>query len=72
MRKESGAILTKQDRVLVFPNRFQNYVDAFELEDKTKPRNRKILCFFLVDPYNTKIKTSKTVTPQQEEWVNDK
>ncbi|RKP32554.1 hypothetical protein METBISCDRAFT_29463 [Metschnikowia bicuspidata] len=63
----SDPMYEQNDEVLVFPNRFQNYVDAFELEDKTKPRNRKILCFFLVDPYNTKIKTSKTVTPQQED-----
>lgn len=71
MRKLSGSVSCKEDRVVIFPNIYQHHVDAFELADKTKPGHRKILCFFVVDPFNKLVKTSATVPPQQEEWVKD-
>lgn len=71
MRKLAGSVVTKQDRLLIFPNSLQHHVDAFELKDKTKPGHRKILCFFIVDPHNDVIKTSETIPPQQTDWAND-
>lgn len=71
MVRSRGSEVTKQDRVLIFPNVFQHHVDAFELADKSKPGHRKILCFFVVDPYNKLVKSSETILPQQEDWAND-
>lgn len=71
MRKLAGSVVTKQDRVLIFPNSFQHHVDAFELSDKTKPGHRKILCFFIVDPHNNLVKSSDTIPPQQMDWATD-
>lgn len=71
MRKSTGSVTAQEDRVVIFPNIYQHHVDAFELADKTKPGHRKILCFFVVDPYNTNVKGSDTIPPQQEDWASD-
>lgn len=71
MRKLAGSVVTKQDRILIFPNTFQHHVDAFELSDKSRPGHRKILCFFIVDPHNDVIKSSETIPPQQLDWAED-
>lgn len=66
-----GSVNAVKDRVLIFPNVFQHHVDAFELEDSLKPGFRKILCFFLVDPYNDIVKSTRDVPPQQIDWVSN-
>lgn len=71
MVKDIGNIEAKEDRIVIFPNMFQHHVDPFELTDKTKPGRRRILCFFIVDPYNDKVLSSKQVPPQNNEWWND-
>ena len=71
MVREIGGIEAKEDRVVVFPNMFQHHVDPFELKDKTKPGHRKILCFFIVDPYNHNVVSTDNVPPQQKEWWDD-
>lgn len=65
-----GSIEAKQNRIVIFPNGHQHHVDPFELADKSKNGHRKILCFFLVDPYNPVVKTTAQVPPQQpdNEW----
>lgn len=68
--QEIGAVLTREDRVLVFPNVLQHRVEPFSLVDKTKPGHRKILALFLVDPY-TRIPSTAIVPPQQNEWWKD-
>lgn len=70
MTHHAGSVDAKKDRVIVFPNYFQHHVDPFELEDPLKPGFRKILCFFLVDPYDDLVKTTKEVPPQQKDWVD--
>lgn len=57
-----------EDRSIVFPNVFQHKVAPFELKDKTKPGHRKILCFFLCDPFNKKNISTDQVPPQQQKW----
>lgn len=71
MTKQIGSVTAKQGRVIIFPNALQHHVDAFELADKLKPGFRKILCFFVVDPYNHLVRSTETVPPQQELWVQD-
>jgi hypothetical protein len=68
--QEIGGVLTREDRVLVFPNVLQHRVEPFSLVDKTKPGHRKILALFLVDPY-TRIPSTAIVPPQQNEWWKD-
>ena len=62
-----GAVTTHEGRLVAFPNHFQHKVSPFELEDKTKPGHRRILCFFLVHPKQRVVSTA-VVPPQNPEW----
>ncbi|KAK1223167.1 hypothetical protein PQX77_013960 [Marasmius sp. AFHP31] len=62
-----GSVLTKEGRLLVFPNVLQHQVQPFELADPSKPGYRKILALFLVDPYIRTLSTAN-VPPQQRDW----
>ncbi|KAJ4310830.1 hypothetical protein N0V84_010766 [Fusarium piperis] len=66
-----GSVLTRQDRMLFFPNVYQHHVSPFELADKTRPGHRKILALFLVDPVMPIISTAN-VPPQQKHWWSEK
>lgn len=48
----------------------QHCVEAFELEDKTRPGYRKLIALFLVDPHVRIIGTAE-VPPQQKTWWQD-
>ncbi|ODQ79766.1 hypothetical protein BABINDRAFT_62012 [Babjeviella inositovora NRRL Y-12698] len=66
-----GSVEAKENRVTIFPNVFQHHVDAFKLSDPSKPGHRKILCFFIVDPYNEQVVATDKVPPQQHDlWVD--
>ncbi|KAK1752853.1 hypothetical protein QBC47DRAFT_348022 [Echria macrotheca] len=65
-----GQVLTREGRLLVFPNCAQHQVQPFELVDKTKPGHRKILAMFLIDPYRP-ILSSAHVPPQRRDWWAD-
>jgi hypothetical protein len=62
-----GDVITKEGRLLTFPNVYQHRVEPFQLLDKSKPGHRKILALFLVDPH-IKIISSANVPCQQREW----
>lgn len=62
-----GSVLTREDRLLVFPNGFQHRVGEFGLHDSTRPGHRKILALFLVDPTIPIISTAN-VPPQRRDW----
>ncbi|KAK1223148.1 hypothetical protein PQX77_013984 [Marasmius sp. AFHP31] len=62
-----GSVVTKEGRLLVFPNVLQHRVQPFELADPSKPGYRKILALFLVDPYIRTLSTAH-VPPQQKDW----
>ncbi|KAM0428277.1 hypothetical protein ACHAPT_007178 [Fusarium lateritium] len=66
-----GSVLTRQDRMLFFPNLYQHHVSPFELADKTRPGHRKILALFLIDPVMPIISTAN-VPPQQQHWWSEK
>ncbi|KAJ4304928.1 hypothetical protein N0V90_000456 [Kalmusia sp. IMI 367209] len=65
--QELGRVLTREGRMLTFPNVLQHRVSPFSLADPTRPGHRKILALFLVDPY-TRIPSTANVPPQQKEW----
>ena len=65
--QERGKVLTKEGRMIAFPNVFQHAVMPFELADKTKPGHRKIVALFLVDPA-TRVLSTANVPPQQKHW----
>ncbi|KAG2782073.1 hypothetical protein PC129_g4470 [Phytophthora cactorum] len=67
--QELGAIEASASRCVVFPNVLQHQVQAFELDDPSRPGSRKILAFFLVDPEN-EISSTSVIPPQQQEWMN--
>jgi hypothetical protein len=64
-----GQVLTREGRLLVFPNVLQHCVQPFELDDETQPGHRKILALFLIDP-NIRIPSTANVPPQQRDcWA---
>ena len=63
--QEMGKVVTSQGRLLTFPNVLQHRVEGFELEDKSRAGERKLLALFLVDPWKQVVSTSQ-VPPQQE------
>jgi hypothetical protein len=65
--QELGSVLTREDRLIAFPNGFQHRVGSFKLQDSTKPGHRKILALFLVAPSLPIISTAN-VPPQQRDW----
>lgn len=71
LTRNMGSFEAKEGRVVIFPNMFQHKVQPFELMDKTKKGYRKILCFFVVDPYNKAVRSTADVIPQQNEWYQD-
>ncbi|KAF9877390.1 hypothetical protein CkaCkLH20_05090 [Colletotrichum karsti] len=68
--QDLGSVLTREDRLIAFPNVYQHCVAPFELVDKTKPGHRKILALFLVEPAIPIISTAN-VPPQQKHWWRD-
>lgn len=72
MIKDLGFVTATEGKTIIFPNSFQHHVGHFQLKDETKPGVRRILCFFLVDPNNEIVKTTKDIPPQQQDWWNDK
>ena len=63
-----GSVVTQQGRCICFPNNMQHRVEPFSLVDRTKPGHRKILAFFLINPYDRVLSTSD-VPPQQFGYV---
>ncbi|WOO77774.1 uncharacterized protein LOC62_01G001341 [Vanrija pseudolonga] len=62
-----GSVLTREGRLLVFPNVFLHKVEPFTLLDKTRPGHRKLVALFLVDPAMPILSTAN-VLPQQKHW----
>ena len=62
-----GSVLTREDRIVAFPNSLQHRVSPFELIDKTRRGWRKILAFFLIDP-ELPIMSTATIPPQRMDW----
>ena len=69
--QEIGRVVTREGRLLAFPNVFQHRVAPFKLEDPSKPGHRKILALFLIDPHCRVISTAN-VPPQQKDWWSPK
>ncbi|KAK1833711.1 hypothetical protein QBC39DRAFT_254200 [Podospora conica] len=65
-----GQVLTREGRLLVFPNCLQHQVQPFKLQDASRPGHRKILAMFLVDPHRP-VLSSATVPPQRRDWWAD-
>ncbi|KAF2269107.1 hypothetical protein CC78DRAFT_557965 [Lojkania enalia] len=64
---ELGSVLTRQDRLLAFPNVLQHQVQPFKLADPTRSGHRKILAMFLIDPHIPILSTAN-VPPQRKDW----
>jgi len=62
-----GAVKTREDRFIAFPNGFQHRVSSFELQDPTKPGHRKILAMCLVAPQDPILSTAN-IPPQRFDW----
>lgn len=65
-----GSVVTKQGRLLVFPNTLQHCVEPFGLKDKTKKGHRRFLVVWLVDPHY-RVLSTRNVPPQQADWWDD-
>lgn len=67
--QDAGSTEAVLGRTVVFPNVLQHRVAPFSLADKSKPGHRRILCFFLVDPGDSALATTRHVSPQQVDWM---
>ncbi|KAK3292032.1 uncharacterized protein B0H64DRAFT_377587 [Chaetomium fimeti] len=65
-----GQVLTREGRLLVFPNCLQHQVQPFELQDDSRDGHRKILAMFLVNPHRPILSTAH-VPPQRHDWWAD-
>ena len=65
--QEIGSVLTKEGRLISYPNIFQHRICPFSLADPSKPGHQKVLVLFLVDP-NTRIISTANIVPQQCDW----
>ena len=65
--QELGSVVSKEGRLIIFPNTLQHCVSPFSLEDRSRPGHRKMLALFLIDPHR-RIISSANVPPQQEDW----
>ncbi|EFX00262.1 duf1665 domain containing protein [Grosmannia clavigera kw1407] len=68
--QELGSVVTREGRLLAFPNVLQHKVGSFRLKDPEKPGHRKILAMFLIDPHR-RILSTANVPPQQKDWWAD-
>lgn len=62
-----GSVVTREGRLLAFPNVLAHKVEPFKLADNSRPGHRKILAMFLVDPHIRVLSTS-VVPPQRRDW----
>lgn len=70
LNQELGHIVAAEDRCVAFPNIYQHRVEPFELADRSRPGHRKILAFFVTDPFAA-VPSTAMVPPQQREWYLD-
>ena len=62
-----GNVLTRENRVICFPNTFQTRLDSMELVDKTRSGHCKILELHLIDP-NRRCMSTAMVPCQRRDW----
>jgi len=68
--QNSGSVLTREGRLITFPNIVQHRVDRFRLQDPIKPGHRKIVALFLVNPH-IKILSSAKIPCQRKDWWDE-
>lgn len=71
MNKQLGSLDIGENQLLMYPNIFQHRIGPCSLKDPTKNGYKKILCIYLVDPYNDMMITTNQVPPQQKQWWDD-
>jgi len=69
--QDRGSVVTREDRLIAFPNVFQHAVAPFRLADPSRPGHRKIVALFLVDPA-IRVLSTANVPPQQRDWWVDR
>ncbi|KAK0742613.1 hypothetical protein B0T18DRAFT_167361 [Schizothecium vesticola] len=62
-----GSVVTREGRLLAFPNIFHHRVSGFKLADASKPGHRRFIALWLVNPTIRVINTGN-IPPQQAEW----
>ncbi|KAL0059164.1 hypothetical protein AAF712_014136 [Marasmius tenuissimus] len=67
-----GSVLTREGRIVAFPNVLQHRVQPFRLADPYEEGYRKILALFLVDPYIRTLSTANVPPQQRDRWPADK
>jgi len=67
----AGSVVTREGRLITFPNIMQHRVEPFELEDKARPGHRKIVALFLVDPSIKVLSTAKIPCQRQDWWKEE-
>jgi len=64
-----GHMDTVKNRCICYPNIFQYQYDSFKLKNTLKSGHRRVLIFYLVDPFH-KITSTINIFPQQYAWLS--
>lgn len=62
-----GSVITREGRLMAFPNIFHQRASGFKLADASKPGHRRFITLWLVDP-TIRVLNTGNVPPQQAEW----
>ena len=62
-----GTVTMRENRIVAWPNVFQTRLNAFKLNDATRPGHLKMLTVHLVDP-NRRIMSTSMVPCQRRDW----
>jgi hypothetical protein len=67
--RKMGEVPIRAGRAVAFPNLWQHRVTSFKLQAGQTHGRRRVLVFFLVDPFRPVI-SSATVVPQERAWAH--
>ncbi|KAK1835685.1 hypothetical protein QBC39DRAFT_148702 [Podospora conica] len=62
-----GSVVTREGRLLAFPNIFHHRVSGFRLADASRPGHHRFIALWLVNP-TVRIINTGNIPPQQGEW----
>lgn len=62
-----GTVIMRENRVVAWPNVFQTRLNAFKLDDASRPGHYKMLTVHLIDP-NRRIMSTSMVPCQRRDW----
>jgi hypothetical protein len=64
-----GSVRSRTGLALVFPNIYQHRHTPFRLLDPSQEGHQTVVAFFLIDPEIQPVISTRSVGPQQKDWI---